>query len=169
MNAIFKTFAKLADVAKLHKSGAKSEPTTCAEEQVNHYRSPKDAVNEGEKTQIHLSGTNNILAYPEFSDVEKAKTLFQTLEKKDTLTNLLSDKAKSENGVQICIGNESGIEEMKDCSIVTTTYKFGNNMTGTIGILGPTRMDYSQVVSVLNGMVKNIENVLDNLDKKGDS
>lgn len=44
----FKTFAKLADVAKLHKSGAKSEPTTCAEEQVNHYRSPKDAVNEGE-------------------------------------------------------------------------------------------------------------------------
>ena len=58
---------------------------------------------------------------------------------------------------------------MKDCSIVTTTYKFGNNMTGTIGILGPTRMDYSQVVSVLNGMVKNIENVLDNLDKKGDS
>ncbi len=129
----------------------------------------KQTVNEGEKTQIHLSGTNNILAYPEFSDVEKAKTLFQTLEKKDTLTNLLSDKAKSENGVQICIGNESGIEEMKDCSIVTTTYKFGNNMTGTIGILGPTRMDYSQVVSVLNGMVKNIENVLDNLDKKGDS
>ncbi len=45
----FKTFAKLADVAKLHKSGAKSEPTTCAEEQVNHYRSPKDAVNKGEK------------------------------------------------------------------------------------------------------------------------
>ena len=129
----------------------------------------KQTVNEGKKTQIHLSGTNNILAYPEFSDVEKAKTLFQTLEKKDTLTNLLSDKAKSENGVQICIGNESGIEEMKDCSIVTTTYKFGNNMTGTIGMLGPTRMDYSQVVSVLNGMVKNIENVLDNLDKKGDS
>lgn len=129
----------------------------------------KQTANEGENTQIHLSGTNNILAYPEFSDVEKAKTLFQTLEKKDTLTNLLSDKAKSENGVQICIGNESGIEEMKDCSIVTATYKFGNNMTGTIGILGPTRMDYSQVVSVLNGMVKNIENVLDNLDKKGDS
>lgn len=54
MNAIFKTFAKLADVAKLHKSGAKSEPTTCAEEQVNHYRSPKDAVNKGEKSGMHI-------------------------------------------------------------------------------------------------------------------
>ncbi len=50
----FKTFAKLADVAKLHKSGAKSEPTTCAEEQVNHYRSPKDAVNKGEKSGMHI-------------------------------------------------------------------------------------------------------------------
>lgn len=55
MNAIFKTFAKLADVAKLHKSGAKSEPTTCAEEQVNHYRSPKDAVNKGEKNLACIS------------------------------------------------------------------------------------------------------------------
>jgi len=126
-------------------------------------------VNKGQKTQYHLSGTNNILAYPEFSDVEKAKTLFQTLEQKDALTNLLSDKSKSKGDVQIYIGNESGIEEMKDCSIITTTYKFGNNITGTIGILGPTRMDYSQVVSVLNGMVKNIENVLDGLEKKGDT
>lgn len=125
-------------------------------------------VNSSNKAQFRLSGANNMLAYPEFSDVEKAKTLFQTLEKKDTLSNLLSDKGNDANDVQIYIGNESGIEEMKDCSIVTTTYKFGNNMTGTIGILGPTRMDYSQVVSVLNGMVKNIENVLDNLDKKGD-
>lgn len=51
----FKTFAKLADVAKLHKSGAKSEPTTCAEEQVNHYRTPKDAVNKGEKNLACIS------------------------------------------------------------------------------------------------------------------
>lgn len=121
-----------------------------------------------ERGKFHISGTNNMLAYPEFSDVEKAKNLFQTLEKQDALSKLLSEP-KNNNDVQIYIGNESGIEEMKDCSIVTTTYEFGNNITGTIGILGPTRMDYSQVVSVLNGMVENIEDVLNNLhDKKDD-
>ena len=66
-------------------------------------------VKEGKQTHFRLSGTNNILAYPEFSDVEKAKTLFQTLEKKDTLSNLLSDNSKDGNDVQIYIGNESGI------------------------------------------------------------
>lgn len=121
-----------------------------------------------ERGKFHINGTNNMLAYPEFSDVEKAKNLFQTLEKEDALSNLLSEP-KNNNDVQIYIGNESGIEEMKDCSIVTTTYEFGDNITGTIGILGPTRMDYSQVVSVLNGMVENIEDVLNNLhDKKDD-
>ena len=119
--------------------------------------------------KLHFSGTNNMLAFPEFSDIEKAKSLFKTLEKTDSLSNLLSDSKGGD--LQIYIGNETGIEEMKDCSIVTTTYEFGDNITGTIGILGPTRMDYSQVVSVLNSMVENIEDVLNNLDdkKKDDS
>ena len=112
----------------------------------------------------HFSGTNNILAFPEFSDVEKAKSLFKTLEKTDSLSNLLAENTGKD--MQVYIGNETGIEEMKDCSIVTTTYEFGDNITGTIGILGPTRMDYSQVVSVLNSMVENIEGVLTNLDDK---
>ena len=114
--------------------------------------------------KLHFSGTNNILAFPEFSDVEKAKSLFKTLEKTDSLSNLLAENTGKD--MQVYIGNETGIEEMKDCSIVTTTYEFGDNITGTIGILGPTRMDYSQVVSVLNSMVENIEGVLTNLDDK---
>ena len=114
--------------------------------------------------KLHFSGTNNILAFPEFSDVEKAKSLFKTLEKTDSLSNLLAENTGKD--MQVYIGNETGIEEMKDCSIVTTTYEFGDNITGTIGILGPTRMDYSQVVSVLNSMVENIECVLTNLDDK---
>ena len=114
--------------------------------------------------KLHFSGTNNIFAFPEFSDVEKAKSLFKTLEKTDSLSNLLAENTGKD--MQVYIGNETGIEEMKDCSIVTTTYEFGDNITGTIGILGPTRMDYSQVVSVLNSMVENIEGVLTNLDDK---
>ena len=124
----------------------------------------EEIVESSSKGKLHFSGTNNMLAFPEFSDIEKAKSLFKTLEKSDSLSNLLSDTKGNE--MQIYIGNETGIEEMKDCSIVTTTYEFGDNITGTIGILGPTRMDYSQVVSVLNSMIGNIEDVLNNLDDK---
>ena len=53
---------------------------------------------------------------------------------------------------------------MKDCSIITTSYKFSDNITGTIGILGPTRMNYSQVVSVLSDMAKNIEQMVNALN-----
>lgn len=114
-----------------------------------------------EKIQVHMSGTKNILTFPEFSDIQKAKSLFQTLEEKDVLVTLL-EESKS-NDMQILIGSENTVQGMKDCSVITATYKMGDNTRGTIGIVGPTRMDYSQVVSVLNGMVQNIEKVLRNL------
>lgn len=118
-------------------------------------------IRSAESVQVHLSGAKNILAFPEFSDIQKAKSLFQSLEEKDVLVTLLKDNTK--NDLQILIGNENTIQSMKDCSVITTTYKMGDNTTGTIGILGPTRMNYSQVISVLNSMVKNIENVLKSL------
>lgn len=114
-----------------------------------------------EKVQVHMSGAKNILTFPEFSDIQKAKSLFQTLEEKDVLVTLL-EESKSDD-MQILIGSENTVQGMKDCSVITATYKMGENTRGTIGIVGPTRMDYSQVISVLNGMVQNIENVLRNL------
>ena len=118
----------------------------------------KETMNSAESVQVHLSGAKNILTFPEFSDVEKAKTLFQTLEEKDTLIQLLSGSGGKD--IDVMIGGEISIEEMKDCSIITATYDLGNNNKGKIGILGPTRMDYSQVVSILNSMVRNIENAV---------
>lgn len=114
-----------------------------------------------EKVQLHMSGARNILAFPEFSDISKAKSLFQTLEEKDVLVTLL-EETKS-NDLQILIGSENTVQSMKDCSVITATYKLSDDTRGTIGIVGPTRMDYSQVISVLNGMVQNIEKVLRNL------
>ncbi len=67
------------------------------------------------------------------------------------------------NALQVMIGSENTVQSMKDCSVITATYKLSDDTTGTIGIVGPTRMDYSQVIGVLNGMVRNIENVLRNL------
>lgn len=111
-----------------------------------------------EKVQLHMSGAKNILAFPEFSDITKATSLFQTLEEKDVLVTLL--KESTGNDLQILIGSENTVQSMKDCSVITATYKLSDETRGTIGIVGPTRMDYSQVVSVLNGMVQNIERVL---------
>lgn len=127
----------------------------------------EQTIRSAENVQFHLSGAKNILAFPEFSDVQKAKSIFQALEEKDLLVNLLSERRGSD--LQILIGNENTVQSMKDCSVITATYKLGNNAQGTIGILGPTRMDYSQVVSVLNEMVQNIETVLKNIDQKNDS
>lgn len=121
----------------------------------------EQTVRSAENVQVHLSGTKNILAFPEFSDVQKAKSLFQTLEEKDVLVTLLGSEKNLD--LQILIGNEIAVQSMKDCSVITTSYQMGKNTRGTIGILGPTRMDYSQVVSVLNGMVQNIEKVLESL------
>ncbi|WP_317854083.1 heat-inducible transcriptional repressor HrcA [Chakrabartyella piscis] len=120
-----------------------------------------------EKVQVHMSGTKNILAFPEFSDIDKAKSLFQVLEEKDVLVNMLEENKGTE--LQIRIGSENAVQCMQDCSIITATYKLSDDTRGTIGIVGPTRMDYSQVVSVLNGMVKNIEKVLRNLTDHNDS
>ena len=97
-----------------------------------------------------------MLAFPEFSDIQKAKSLIQTLEEKDQLVTML--KESSGNDIQIMIGSENSVQGMQDCSVITATYKMGDNTRATfIGIVGPTRMDYSQVISVLNGMVQSIE------------
>ncbi|MDD3393296.1 MAG: heat-inducible transcriptional repressor HrcA [Anaerotignum sp.] len=121
----------------------------------------KSTMEAAEKVQLHMSGTKNILAFPEFSDISKAKSLFQTLEEKDVLTSMLEESKC--NDLQILIGSENTVQSMKDCSVITATYKLSDDTRGTIGIVGPTRMDYSQVISVLNGMVKNIEKVFKNL------
>ena len=96
-----------------------------------------------------------------FADIQKAKSLFQALEEKDVLVTLLEESKN--NDLQVLIGSENTVQSMQDCSVITATYKMGDNTRGTIGIVGPTRMDYSQVISVLNGMVQNIEKVLKNL------
>ena len=75
---------------------------------------------------------------------------------KDTLED------ESSTGIQVYIGNESPITAMKDCSIVTATYDLGEGMKGTIGIIGPKRMDYDKVVDNL----KNVMNQLDSIYKK---
>ncbi len=124
-----------------------------------------EAVTEDEDLQIYTSGANNIFRYPELADKEKASDLITTFEDKSDLTSFVENslQADAENtGIQVYIGNESPVQSMKDCSVVTATYDLGEGMRGTVGIIGPKRMDYDKVV----GALKNMMRALDDLYKK---
>lgn len=123
-----------------------------------------DAIREGEDLEIYTSGTNNIFRYPELADQQKASELINTFEEKQLLGELLQDaEAEGENtGIQVYIGSETPVQSMKDCSVVTATYELGDGMKGTIGIVGPKRMDYDKVV----GTLRTIQNQLDELYRK---
>lgn len=117
----------------------------------------------GDDLQIYTSGAMNILKYPELSDNSKASELIYTLEEKKTLTNLINDSLDEDNNgdIKVYIGEETPVESMKDCSVVTATYELKDGAKGTIGIIGPKRMDYEKVVRTM----KNIKTQLDDAFK----
>nr|WP_308648453.1 heat-inducible transcriptional repressor HrcA [uncultured Agathobacter sp.] len=125
---------------------------------------------ESEDLKIYTSGATNILKYPELSDSDSAATLLSAFEEKEELVSLvtesLSDSEKTDNGtgIQVYIGNESPIQTMKDCSVVTATYDLGEGVKGTIGIVGPKRMDYEKVMDNL----KTLKSQLDGIYNKSD-
>ncbi|MDI9240959.1 heat-inducible transcriptional repressor HrcA [Fusibacillus kribbianus] len=121
-----------------------------------------DAIRSDEEDlQIYTSGATNIFKYPELSDSSKAKEIIQVFEEKEQLTNLLTDKLGEEGqqGIQVYIGNETPVQSMKDCSVVTATYDLGGGLQGTIGIVGPKRMDYEKVVSTLQTVMGQLDTI----------
>lgn len=117
-----------------------------------------------DEVEIYTSGTTNIFKYPELADTSKASELISAFEEKQELVDLVKDTMNSEEntGIQVYIGNETPVKTMKDCSVVTATYDLGGGMQGTIGIIGPKRMDYENVVDNL----KTLKTQLDNIFKK---
>ena len=124
-----------------------------------------EAIKSDEDLKIYTSGANNILKYPELTDNrEKASELINVFEEEQALTELVQENLSDENGtgIQVYIGNEMPVKSMKDCSVVTATYELGEGMRGTIGIIGPKRMDYDKVI----GTLKTLMNQLDTLYHK---
>ena len=91
-----------------------------------------------------------MLSYPEYSDVEKARNFVSLIETRDKLAEIVAQHG--EMAFTVRIGPETGVPEMTDCSIVTATYSTRNGQQGTIGVIGPTRMQYSRVLSILGSM-----------------
>ena len=125
-----------------------------------------DTISSADDLKIYTSGATNIFKYPELSDSTKASELIYALEEKQGLSGLVNDKedtdeAEDDNhGIQVYIGNETPVESMKDCSVVTATYELGNGLQGTVGIIGPKRMDYENVVDSLKELKNHLDDVL---------
>lgn len=125
-----------------------------------------EAIKADEDLEIYTSGANNIFRYPELADQQKASELINTFEEKQLLSGLVQGALADEDstGIQVYIGDETPVQSMKDCSVVTATYELGEGMRGTIGIIGPKRMDYDKVV----GTLRTLQTQLDELYRKDD-
>ena len=120
-------------------------------------------IQEEDDLEIYTSGTTNLLKYPELGDREKASERLYMMEEKKALSELIVDQEVSaeenKNPIQIYIGSESPVSTMKDCSIVTATYELEEGVQGTIGIIGPKRMDYKKVVGNLQTMMNQLDDI----------
>lgn len=118
-----------------------------------------EAIKADEDLEIYTSGANNIFKYPELADNSKASELINTFEEKKMLTELVQETLADENsrGIQVYIGDETPVQSMKDCSVVTATYELEEGMRGTIGIIGPKRMDYEKVVDTLKTLMSQLD------------
>ena len=123
-----------------------------------------DAIKADEDLEIYTCGANNIFRYPELADQSKASELINAFEEKQQLGGLIQESLADEGstGIQVYIGDETPVQGMKDCSVVTATYELGEGMKGTIGIIGPKRMDYDKVI----GTLRTVQNQLDDLYRK---
>ena len=128
-----------------------------------------DCVRQLGSSEIYLEGAANILSFPEFRDIERAREFLAILEEKKSITHVLSNLAADEN-VKMLIGGENTIEEIKGCSIVSATYASGDIVFGTIGVIGPKRMEYAKVVSMIKYVNKVVAGELQKLmeDRLGD-
>lgn len=109
---------------------------------------------------MFLNGAMNIFNFPEYNDIFKAKSFLELLEEKELLSNLIT--SFNNEGLNISIGSENLYKEAKDCSLVTATYKANDTTIGWLSVIGPTRMDYSTVVSIMGEVSKSINELLKN-------
>jgi heat-inducible transcriptional repressor len=109
---------------------------------------------------IVLGGTQNIIDFPDYMSVEKTKNFLALLETKDMLYDMMKRATSFE--FSVTIGRENEVEELYDMSVVTATYKIGGKTLGSFGVIGPTRMDYSKIVSILGYVGSSLNGILAN-------
>lgn len=123
-----------------------------------------EAIHSADELEVYTSGATNILKYPELGDSSKVSELLEVFEEKKMLTQLVKDEADdviegNDHAIQVYIGDETPIQNMNDCSLVTATYELKDGVKGKIGIIGPKRMDYEKVVTTLKSLTVELDDI----------
>jgi heat-inducible transcriptional repressor len=114
---------------------------------------------------LYISGANNVLDHPDFSDVGTLRRLLKTFEDKARLVDLLTRMAE-ERGVQVMIGGENPFEEMRECSLITSTYTYRGQVLGVLGVVGPRRMAYGDVISIVDETARLVSRSLSRVQRE---
>ena len=116
--------------------------------------------------EVYTSGATNILKYPELTDKSSAAELLSAFEEKQEINNWLeipsntsSPATEESHDIQVYIGDETQVASMKDCSMVTATYRIHEGVYGKIGIVGPKRMNYDKVVGTLQSLMAQLDDI----------
>lgn len=134
---------------------------------VNNYKDVMTMLEQtfqpGKSNKVFFGGKTNILSQPEFHDVQKVKQLLEIFEEKQLIHQIFRSDT---SGITVKIGQENNVQAIEQCSIITATYTVDGKHLGTVGILGPTRMEYRKVIGILDYISKGMTNTLTNLYKK---
>jgi len=117
-----------------------------------------ETVSEGDEGELMFDGVNNLLNYPEYSDIDKVRDMLGLFDKQDDLREVMSDDTA--DSTHVYIGSENSVEVMNNSSLIFRTVKAGDKVIGAIGVIGPRRMDYSKVVTLVDYMSQNISRMI---------
>ncbi|MDD1711467.1 MAG: heat-inducible transcriptional repressor HrcA [Methanoregulaceae archaeon] len=117
-------------------------------------------IGEEEKREVYIEGTSKMIGVPEFSDIEKLKELFKALENKEKLLKLFDRCLRQEEGVNVVIGNESDVKEMRNISIIMSAYQISEKSWGILGVIGPMRMNYSKIMPLVDYTARTMTGIL---------
>lgn len=121
------------------------------------YQYMKSIIHYDDQAKLYVEGQSNILTQPEFKDVDKIYDFYTMLENEAEVIKLLASK---DGGIQVSIGNENEVEAIKNFSLITSSFKLGSNQLGTIALLGPTRMEYRKVITLLQSLSNEMTDIL---------
>jgi len=117
-----------------------------------------------ENEHVHIRGAQNILSHPEFSRQERLSKILELIDNQNILIHIINSSIKNDEKISISIGQENQEQLVNNCSLITTTYKIGD-VTGTLGVIGPTRMKYEKVTGLVDYLAKEISNVFTKQNK----
>lgn len=124
----------------------------------------RDMKNESGQERLYLGGATHLLNQPEFRDLDKARELLSVIEEERLVRDLL--QVQDEDGVLVTIGDENKFSGIQDCSMIQATYRLDGKTVGTLAVLGPTRMEYAKIISVVNFLHHYLKGVVEKHERQ---